>query len=93
MAKIVFIPVGIVSGLVAGLLSKRAFDFAWSRVSEEDPPEPEHREVSWSRLAAALVLEGAIFRLTRGLAERGTRLAYHRLTGSWPGEERPAEAV
>lgn len=43
-------------------------------------------------LAAAMALEGAIFRATRALADRGARMAYYRLTGSWPGEEEREEA-
>jgi hypothetical protein len=92
VSKILFIPVGIGGGLVAGVISKNLFDFLWSRVSDEEAPEPEHREVSWPELAAALALEGAIFRLSRGLVEHGFRIGFYRLTGSWPGEEQPESA-
>jgi hypothetical protein len=30
--------------------------------------------------------------MARGLAERGSRIAFYRLTGAWPGEEEPDEA-
>jgi hypothetical protein len=89
MGKIIFVPIGIIGGLIAGLISKKLFDLIWSQISDEEAPEPEHREVSWPQLAAALAVEGAIFRLARGLIERGTRVGYLRMTGSWPGEERP----
>jgi hypothetical protein len=87
--KILFIPIGILGGLVGGLISKNIFDFVWSRISNEEVPEPEHRDVSWPKLLAALALEGAIFRLSRGVVERGSRIGFYRLTGSWPGEEQP----
>jgi hypothetical protein len=35
------------------------------------------------------LLEGAIFRAVRGVFDHGSRQAFSRLTGSWPGEERP----
>jgi hypothetical protein len=89
MSKLLFIPFSILAGLVAGFISKKAFDGVWGLIDEEEPPEPEHRETTWTKLAVALALEGAIFRMTRGLAERGSRLGYERLTGSWPGEEEP----
>ena len=38
---------------------------------------------------AALIIEGAIFRLVKGIVDRETRAGFHRLTGTWPGEERP----
>lgn len=37
-------------------------------------------------------MEGALFRLVKGLAEHGSRRAFSRLTGKWPGE-RADEAV
>jgi Protein of unknown function (DUF4235) len=89
MGRIIFVPVGIIAGLVAGQISKKIFDFIWSRISDEEAPEPEHREVSWPQLLTALAVEGAIFRLAKGVVDRGARASYLRLTGSWPGEEAP----
>jgi hypothetical protein len=91
MAKILFLPFSIVGGILAGTIAKKLFDGAWRLVSEEEAPEPEHREVSWPRLIVALAIEGAIFRAVRGLVDRGSRRGFYRLTGVWPGEERPEE--
>jgi hypothetical protein len=87
--KLLFAPIGILAGILAGFISKNLFDFVWSRISDEEAPEPEHRDVSWPELTAALALEGAIFRVSRGLVERGSLIGFYRLTGSWPGEEEP----
>jgi hypothetical protein len=38
-------------------------------------------------------LEGAIFRAVRGVFDHGSRVAFSRLTRSWPGEERPDPAA
>jgi hypothetical protein len=78
MMKILFLPFSLIGGLRI-----------WSLIDREEPPEPEHRDVSWGKLIAALMLEGAIFRATRGAVDKATREAFSRLTGSWPGEERP----
>jgi hypothetical protein len=91
VGKLLFIPFSIIGGLIAGLLSKKVFDLAWGLVDDEEPPEPEHREVTWPKLAIALALQGAIFRMMRGLTDRGSRLGFYRLTGSWPGEEEPEQ--
>ena len=92
MAKILFLPFSILGGILAGAIAKKLFDAAWGLVSEEEAPEPEHREVSWPRLLAALAIEGAVFRAVRGLVDRGSRRGFYRLTGRWPGEERPEGA-
>jgi Protein of unknown function (DUF4235) len=90
--KLLFIPISIVAGILAGLAAKKAFERLWGLIDEEEPPSPEHREVSVPKLIAALVIEGAIFRLVKGLADHGARRAFAKGTGSWPGEERPAPA-
>jgi hypothetical protein len=86
--KILFAPLGIVSGLLAGIAAQKLFERLWSVVDDEEPPAPDQREVSLPKLLAALVVEGAIFRLVKGLTDRGVRRGVTRLTGRWPGEER-----
>ena len=90
--KIVFIPVSIVGGILAGVLGRKVFDVVWGKVDEEEPPQPDHREVDMRKLVVALVLEGAIFRLVKGLFDHGARRGFARWTGAWPGEERPEKA-
>jgi len=85
----IFTPIGIVAGLAAGQLSKKIFDFFWGLFDDEEAPRPKHREVPLIKMAIALLVEGAIFRMVRGIADHGTRHAWARVTGSWPGEERP----
>jgi uncharacterized protein DUF4235 len=89
VSKVLFIPVSVVGGIAAGLLGKKLFEQLWGLVDEEEPPDPKHRETTWLKLIAALALEGAIFRMVRGLFDHATRRWFTRLTGSWPGEERP----
>jgi len=87
--KLVFTPISVLAGLIAGLIGKKIFERIWGLVDEQEPPSPEHRELSWPKLIAALLVEGAIFRLVKGLTDHGVRRAFARGTGSWPGEERP----
>ena len=86
-----FKPIGIIVGLLAGILGKRIFERAWGLVDDESAPEPKYREIPIPKLVIALLLEGAIFRVVRGLADHGLRHGFARLTGSWPGPERPEE--
>lgn len=89
MTKVFFAPFSIVSGLLAGLLGKKIFEQVWSKIEDSETPQPEHREISVLKLGLALALEGMIFRAVRGLADHGARRAFSRMTGAWPGEERP----
>jgi hypothetical protein len=87
--KILFLPVSILGGILAGLLGKKLFEGLWGLVDDEEPPDAEHRDVSYLKLAIALLLEGAIFRAVRGLFDHAARHGFERLTGSWPGKEEP----
>jgi hypothetical protein len=89
--KLLFRPISVIAGVLAGLVGTKVFERLWGLVDAEEPPSPEHRELSWTKLVAALLLEGAIFRLVRGLTDHGARRAFARGTGRWPGEERPSE--
>jgi Protein of unknown function (DUF4235) len=87
--KFIFAPISIVLGLIAGSFGKKIFEQIWGLVDDQEPPKPEHREFSWPKLIAALVVEGAIFRLVKGLVDHATRTSFAKMTGAWPGEERP----
>jgi hypothetical protein len=89
MSKILFMPFSVLGGVLAGVVGKKAFERVWGVIEDEEPPDPKYRDIAWPKLLAALVLEGAIFRAVRGLADHGSRRAFSRLTGRWPGQERP----
>jgi Protein of unknown function (DUF4235) len=91
MSRVAFTPVSVLGGLLGGLVATKLFELIWSQFADEEAPEPGHREISWPKLLVALTIEGAIFRLTRGLIDRGARVAFVRATGSWPGEKKPEQ--
>jgi Protein of unknown function (DUF4235) len=92
VSKLLFIPFSVIGGILAGIVGKKTFEALWGVVDHEEAPDPKHREISLKKLLPALILEGAIFRAVRGLFDHGTRHAFQRVTGSWPGEERPEHA-
>jgi hypothetical protein len=85
--RALFAPIGILAGLAAGFAAQKGFERIWAVIDDEDPPEAEDREVSYPKLITALLLEGAIFRLVKGMVDRGARSGFASLTGTWPGEE------
>jgi hypothetical protein len=88
--KLVFTPFSIVAGLAAGFVGRKAFEQIWGLIDEDEPPHPQHRETGGLvKLLGALALEGAIFRLVRGLTDHGSRHGFAYVTGAWPGAERP----
>ena len=75
--------------LFSAPVGKKVFEGLWSLVDNEEAPDPSHRDVPWKKVLPALLLEGAIFRTVRGVVDRASRKGFSKLTGSWPGEERP----
>lgn len=91
--KFVFAPVGIVTGLIAGMLAKKGFEKVWEAIDDEDPPEPDNRAAPNAKLLLALALEGAIFRVAKGYADHASRKGFAKFTGRWPGDDPEREAL
>ena len=87
--KFLFLPFSLAIGFLAGMIAKKSFEQVWGLIDDQEPPDAEHREVSYVKLVAALAIEGAIFRLVKGLVDHGTRRTFARATGAWPGDEQP----
>jgi hypothetical protein len=87
--KILFIPVSVTGGLVAGFVSKKLFEQIWGIFDDEEPPQPVHREPSLTKVVAAAAVEGAVFKATRAGIDKKLRHAFANATGTWPGEKKP----
>jgi hypothetical protein len=86
--NLLFRPVGLVAGFLAGFMARKAFDQIWLRIDDSAPPDPGERDIPKGKFVMALVLEGVIFTVTRGLVDHYSRVAFYRYTGAWPGEKK-----
>ena len=91
MAKLLFIPVSVGAGLVAGFASRKLFDQVWGLFDDEEPPDAKHRDVDWRKLLVASAVQGAIFRTVKEASDHYSRRAFAGATGKWPGEEHPED--
>jgi hypothetical protein len=87
--KLLFIPVSVTGGLIAGFVGKKLFEQLWGIVDDQEPPDPKHRRASLGKVVAAAALEGAIFKGTRAAIDHKSRQVFANATGKWPGEEEP----
>lgn len=83
--KLIYKPFGIIFGILAGLVSKRIFDFIWSKVDDEDPPEATTEMASLPKVLAAAAVQGMTFKVTRAAVDRAGARGFANLTGVWPG--------
>ena len=87
--KLLYKPIGLILGILAGMVGKRLFDFAWTKLDDEDPPKGTTRDAPWAKIIGAAALQGVIFRTVRVTVDRYGAIAWQYLTGFWPGEKRP----
>jgi hypothetical protein len=87
--KLLYKPIGLVLGILAGLAGKRIFDFAWTKIDDEDPPKGTTEQAGWAKIIGAAALQGVIFKVTRVVIDRYGAIGWNYLTGAWPGEKRP----
>jgi Protein of unknown function (DUF4235) len=86
---LIYKPIGIVLGILAGLVGKRLFNFAWTKIDDEDPPKGTTEQAPWVKVLGAAALQGVIFKTTRVVVDRYGAVGWRYLTGVWPGEKRP----
>lgn len=87
--KILYKPFGIILGILAALIGKRAFNFAWTKIDDEDPPKATTQEAEWPKLLMAAAVQGVVFKVIRVVVDRNGARGFQYLTGVWPGEKRP----
>ena len=96
--KLLYKPIGIVLGLLAGFVGKKVFNVVWGIFDDEEPPKPTTERANWPKILAAAAVQGMVFRLIRAVVDRNAAKGWHFVTGVWPGEReqetsQAAEAV
>ncbi len=68
--KAIYKPIGLIMGLLSALVAKRIFNFAWTKIDDEDPPKGTTQEAPWVKILGAAALQGVIFKTTRVVVDR-----------------------
>ena len=90
--KLVYKPFGIIFGILAGLVSKKIFNFIWARFDDQEPPKATTRNASLPKVIGAAAVQGVVFKGTRAAVDRYGARGFEYLTGTWPGEREPDPA-
>jgi hypothetical protein len=86
--KLLFAPVRLIATRLAHRAGAKTVRRVWRVFGDGAMPRPDQREAGFARLAGALLLEGAVYRLVSGLSDHAARRWFAGVTGRWPGEER-----
>jgi Protein of unknown function (DUF4235) len=87
--RVLYKPIGLILGILSGIVGKKIFDFVWTKLDDEEPPEGTTQHAPWSKVLAAAALQGMIFKSTRVIVDRYGAVGWNYLTGAWPGEKYP----
>jgi len=86
-AKIVYRPIGLIGGILAGTLSGIIFKQIWKAIAdEEDAPSALQSEYRMREVVIAAAIQGAIFAATKAAIDRAGARVWTRVTGTWPGD-------
>jgi len=85
-SKLVYKPVGMLGGVVAGAAAAYAFSHLWRLWSDkEEPPRATDEDRTWAEILTAAMLQGAIFGVVKAAVDRATATGVRGVTGRWPG--------
>lgn len=85
-ANILYKPVGLAGGIVAGIVATAAVNRIWAIVAHDDagPPAARTREVHWPKVVAGAALQGAVFAAVKTGVDRAGARQFERWTGEYP---------
>ena len=85
-SKLLYRPVGLIGGILAGTISGAVFKQVWRlAANEDDAPGALQSEYRMREVVLAAALQGAIFAATKAAIDRAGARGFSKLTGSWPG--------
>lgn len=88
-AKVLYRPIGLVSGIVSGALAGVVFKQLWKVASpshSKDTPKALESEFPLREILLAAAVQGAIYATVKALVDRGGARAFEKTFGEWPGD-------
>jgi Protein of unknown function (DUF4235) len=88
MVKLFYKPLGMLAGIVGGLVAGALFKRAWKLVGGDgEAPSATDAHRGWGEIILAAGLEGLIYGAVKAAVDRAGATAFGHATGTWPGDE------
>jgi hypothetical protein len=85
--KVIYKPVGMVLGALAGAAASVAFRKVWTLTTgDAEAPDATDRNRGWRPILVAAAVQGAIFGAVKAAVDRGGAAGYRKMTGEWPDD-------
>lgn len=87
MVKLLYKPIAIALGVLAGSLAGKLVTAIWTKVDDSNvPPDPDQKEASWGLVLAGAALQGVVYSVVKASVKRGGAQGVEKATGTWPGK-------
>lgn len=88
MVKVLYKPIAMALGILAGMLAGKVVSTVWTRVDGDNdiPPEPDQKETNWPMVLAGAALQGAVYAVVKAAVKRVGAQGVEKVTGTWPGK-------
>ncbi len=86
--KLLYKPFAIIAAFISARIGRNVFAGLWSRIDDDDPPDPKAPEATLPKVLGAAALKAATMAVVSAAVERGSARTFHYLTGYWPEEKK-----
>jgi hypothetical protein len=82
--RLLYKPFGIIAGLIASQLGRKAFKSIWKKIDEEPLPRPGSGQGSVTKVVGGRALEAGVMAASAAAVDRMFAIAFHYFIGIWP---------
>jgi uncharacterized protein DUF4235 len=82
--RLLYKPFGIIAGLIASQLGRKAFRSIWTKIEKEPLPRPGTGQGSVTKVVGGRALEAGVMAASAAAVDRLFANAFHYFIGIWP---------
>jgi Protein of unknown function (DUF4235) len=82
--RLLYKPFGIIGGIIAAAIGRRAFDSIWAKVDDEPPPRPGTGQSTAVKVVGAQALRAGVMAASAAAVDRVFARGFHYAIGIWP---------
>ncbi len=82
--RLLYKPFGIIAGIIAARLGRKAFDSVWTKIDETPPPRPGTGQGTAVKVIGAQALRAGVMAASAAAVDRVFARGFHYFIGLWP---------
>jgi Protein of unknown function (DUF4235) len=82
--RLLYKPFGIIGGIIAARIGRKAFESIWTKIDEAPPPRPGTGQGTAVKVIGAQALRAGVMAASAAAVDRVFARAFHYFIGIWP---------